>query len=1136
MSSSRPAHSAAHGAGTSAGHGADHGAPQSGQPRVSYRLVRAEQSTERVPLDAHQQAVVDHAAGPLLVLAGPGTGKTTTLVESIVDRVENRGVDPDSVLALTFSRKAAEQLREKVTARLGRTISSGLAATFHSFAYSVVRRFSPAELYAAPLRLLSAPEQDVVLRELLTKHAESVVWPESLERALNTRGFAREVNAVLSRAREKGLDGPDLQRLGEEEGLPEFIAAGRFLEAYLNNLDFHGATDYSDLIRRAVIEAGVHRDELRARFSHVFVDEYQDTDPGQVALLQELAGDGRNLTVVGDPHQSIYGFRGAEVRGILDFPTSFPKPDGSPADVIALGRTRRFGPHLLLAAQRVARRLPLPGALSEEVRHDFTDPVAEAAGVGPGKVVVRTFDTERAEAEHLADLLRRAHLEDGLDWSEMAVLVRSGRSTIPGLRRALTAAGVPVEVSSDEVPLARDPAVLPLLDAMVAVVNLDNDDPDHVDYLHPSRVEGLLMGPLGGLDVGDVRRLARRLRVREREAARAEQRTPAVSGELLRRALTEPGYLDDLDLPEPPEESEQPESPGAAESAGRGESAPEVDRARALHDLLHRARAELDADASAEEVLWTLWAGTDWPDRLRRMVENGGGGARRAHRDLDSVCALFESVARAEEQRLHLKVPDLLATLAAQQIPADTLAERGVRGSTVRLLTAHRSKGLQWKLVVVAHVQAEQWPDLRRRASLLQPDRIGTHGLVGPLTPRELLAEERRLFYVACTRARERLVVTAVRSPDDEGEQPSRFLEELGMSSIEHIVGRPQRPLSMAGLVSDLRRTLTDPQTPEPLRQAAAARLARLAEERVGHRQLVPAADPGTWWGTRAGSRSQQPLRPVDRPVPISASALESMMICPAQWFLTQEAGGVSRAHQSANIGQLVHALAQRVATGEIEAGRDDVEVLMAHVDEVWDRFEFRTPWSKRREYARIRGALAKFLAWHHDGRRRLIGVEQRFEAVVANPDGSEVKLIGYADRLEIDDDGAVVVVDLKTGRTAPTGPAVKSHRQLGLYQYAIDSGAADGLLPDPGAGAAGRSGGAELIQLGLEDDSARAKVQEQEVQAADGAAREQLRAELQAAATMLRSESFPAVAGSHCEHCAFQSICPIKGAGSVTG
>jgi superfamily I DNA/RNA helicase/RecB family exonuclease len=1076
----------------------------------TYHLVRPEVTVDVPTLDEQQQRVVDHRGGPLLVLAGPGTGKTTTLVEAIARRVQD-GARPDEILALTFSRKAAEQLRDRVTARLGRTMATSLCATFHSFAYGLVRRYAPAEIYAAPLRLLSAPEQDVVLRELLSDHPESVHWPESLHRALGTRGFAREVNAVLSRAREKGKDGTDLRALGEEHDLPEFVAAGLFLEQYLTNLDYVGATDYADLIRRATIEAAEHRDELRASYRHLFVDEYQDTDPGQVALLRQLAGDGRDLTVVGDPHQSIYGFRGAEVRGILDFPADFPRSDGRPADVVALRTTRRFGPHLLLASQRVARRLALPGSIPESAKLAFLEPVADAPGLGNGKVVVRTFDTDRAESEHLADLLRRAHLEDGVAWDDMAVLVRSGRTSIPPLRRALGAAGVPVEVASDEVPLVRDPAVLPLLDAMLAVVNLDNDDPDHVDYVHPTRAEALLLSPLGGLDAGDVRRLARALRVRAKERAHDDGTSPPPSRELVRRAVVEPAYLDGLE-------------------------GPEITRARALGDLLAGARAALDDGASAEEVLWHLWAGTAWPQRLRRSVEVGGGAARRAHRDLDSICALFEVVARAEEQRVHLGVADLLATLTAQQIPADTLAERGARGAAVRLLTAHRAKGLEWRLVVVAHVQQDAWPDLRRRTTLLQADRIGTDGLVPPVTSRELLLEERRLFYVACTRARERLVVTAVKSPEDDGEQPSRFLDELGVGDVAHVVGRPTRPLSMGGLVGELRRTLADPETPEPLRDAAARRLARLAQETVGSRPLAPQADPATWWGTRAASLSPQPVRDPDLPVPVSASVLESLMVCPTQWFLEREAGGVARAHQSANLGQLLHALAERVASGEIDAGPDDADLLMTHVDDVWDRLEFRTPWSKAREHERVRAALARFLQWHHANTRTLLATEQEFTAVVTlgaeGEEPVEVRLTGYADRVELAADGSVVVVDLKTGRSKPSDKSVVQHVQLGLYQYAVDRGAVDDLLPE---GVEARAGGAELVQLGILDDSPAAAVQTQDPQDDDGPYRGALRSELVRAVDLLRTERFPAVAGTHCRDCSFVPICPIKSAGSVT-
>lgn len=1071
-------------------------------PAPRYLLTRPSAAPVRPPeLDEQQQRVVDHPGGPLLVLAGPGTGKTTTLVEAIVDRVERRGADPSSVLALTFSRKAAEQLRDRVTARLGRTTATTLSSTFHSFAYRLVRAYAPEAGYDAPLRLLSAPEADVVMRELLTDHPESVRWPDSLRRALGTRGFVREVQAVLARARDSGLDEAGLVELGRAEGEPALVAAGLFMAQYLANLDFQSAIDYPDLIRRATREAEEHRAELRARFAHVFVDEYQDTDPGQVALLQAIAGGGRDLTVVGDPHQSIYGFRGAEVRGILEFPTTFPTVGGNPAEVVALRTTRRFGPRLLLAGQRVAAGLSLPGSIPESAQEDFRHPVAVSGEHGDGRAEVITFDTDRAEAEHLADLLRRAHLEDGVPWDEMAVLVRSGRQSIPGLRRSLGAAGVPVEVAGDDLPLIRDPAALPLLDALRAILNLDNDDPEHVDHIDAGRAESLLLGPLAGLDAGQVRRLGRALRVREKEAAHAEGRSPRQSRVLLREAVVRPGFLDGL--------------PG-----------PEAEQARAFTSLLAQAREAQLGGSTAEEVLWLLWSGTSWPARLRRGVEHGAGAARRAHRDLDAVVALFEAAARAEERKDHLGVANFLATLAAQQIPGDTLAERGVRGASVRLLTAHRAKGLEWRLVVVAHVQQDGWPDLRRRSTLLEADRIRPDGLVPPVTSRELLMEERRLFYVACTRARERLVVTAVAASEDDGEQPSRFLAELGIEA-RRMVGRPPRPLSMAGLVADLRRTVADPDEPEPLREAAARRLALLAGETVDGRQVVAQADPASWWGTRTASRSGQPVRDPAQPVPVSASVLTSLMTCPTHWFLEREAGGVARAHQSANVGQIVHALAERVGKGELEAGPDDVEMLMEHVDAVWERLEFRTPWASDREYARVRAALDRFLRWHHANRRTLLQTEARFTTVVELDDGEQVRLSGFADRLELDDDGAVVVVDLKTGKNPPSRPSVQRDLQLGLYQLAVDHGAVDDRVP------AARSGGAWLVQLGQPGDGG-AVEQAQDPQPDGGPERDGLRDQLALAASYLRTERFPAVVGPHCERCTFVAMCPAKGAQAV--
>ncbi|MER7605841.1 ATP-dependent DNA helicase [Nocardioides sp. NPDC127503] len=1068
---------------------------------VAYRLAPPSSAVGVPVLDEHQRSVVEHPGGPLLVLAGPGTGKTTTLVEAVVDRIENRGVRPDQLLALTFSRKAAEQLRDRVTARLGRTLSGAVSSTFHSFAYGLVRRYAPAELYAAPLTLLSAPEADVVLQELLADHPESVRWPERFRMAIGTRGFAREVQTVIARARERGLDPDQLVALGREEGIEEFVAAGWFLEQYLDVLGAQSAIDYPDLIMRGVIEAERHAAELRAEFACVFVDEYQDTDPSQVALLQALAGDGRDLIVVGDPDQSIYGFRGADVNGILDFPSQFLTRERRHAPVVALGTTRRFGSRLLRASRSIAAGISVRGSIPAAAYDTFRNPHPLAQD--PGRAEVLTFDTDRAETEHIADLLRRAHLEDGIDWSDMAVLVRSGRTSIPQLRRSLTAAGVPVEVAADETPLVREPAAAVLLDALGVVVDADLESDLDERYVRPDRCEELLTGPLGGLDATDVRALTRTLRARFPDVA---------AHDLVRRAVLDPSLLD-------------PEVNGEGEERVLG-------RVRRLAALLAEARAALKDGAGAEQVLWTLWDGAEWGQRLRAQVESGGAAARLAHRDLDAVVALFDTAAKIEGRQEFTSVETFLATLRAQEIPADTLADKGVRGSAVRLLTAHRSKGLEWGLVVVAHVQEGAWPDLRRRDSLLGPDRIapalpdGRHGgLLPPLTRSAMLAEERRLFYVAATRARSRLIVTAVKSPDDDGDQPSRFINELGLreDQIRHRVGRPARPLSLAGLVAELRRTAADPAQPDALREAAARRLQKLAATEVRGKRIALAADPSTWWGLRAPTYASAAVRPEDRPITLSASALEAILTCPAQWFLAREAGGAVTDSSSQGFGKVVHAIAEQLARGDLDAAT--VEDLMPFVDEVWGRLEFRTPWSAAREREAVRDVLARFLTWHRrPGARTVIGFEEQLTAKVSLPSGETVRLNGYADRLELDESGRIVVVDLKTGKYPPTAQEVKEHGQLGLYQLAVEHGAASSLAPDA------TSGGAELIQLRHPAGSG-SELPKVQVQAPEPP---EIITQLEKAVATVRAEEFVARPGKQCDRCQFVALCPAQTSGSV--
>lgn len=411
----------------------------------AYRLVRSgPQRVDPPVLDAAQQAVVDHAGGPLLVLAGPGTGKTTTLVEAAAARVE-AGVDPARILILTFSRKAAVELRDRAALRLGGA-RAPQATTFHSFCYGLVRAHQDTDLFADPLRLLSGPEQDVTVRTLLEgqRQIRSIRWPDDLRAALTTRGFADEVRAVLARARELGLGPSALDAFATRLGRPDWKAAAAFLSEYLDVLDMQGTLDYAELLHRAVLLAE-RTPSLALAYDVIYVDEYQDTDASQLRLLRALAGPAGTLVAFGDPDQSIYAFRGADINNILDFEASFP---GAAVHALTVGR--RSGANLLAATRLLTSRMPVPRLPAVAVRaHRGLEPTREG-----GRVEVFTYPTAGAELDNIADVLRRAHLEDGVPWQDMAVLVRSGGRTLPAMRRALISAGVPAETDGTDTPSA----------------------------------------------------------------------------------------------------------------------------------------------------------------------------------------------------------------------------------------------------------------------------------------------------------------------------------------------------------------------------------------------------------------------------------------------------------------------------------------------------------------------------------------------------------------------------------------------------------------------------------------------------------------------------------------------------------
>ncbi|MBO4270702.1 ATP-dependent helicase [Microbispora triticiradicis] len=1061
----------------------------------NYRLVRRGGVGRRAApvLDEHQRAVVEHESGPLLVLAGPGTGKTTTIVETVVDRVERRGVDPERVLVLTFSRKAAGELRERITARMRRTTRTPLALTFHSYAYALLRR-EAVLAGEPPPRLLTGPEQLLEIRRLLHGELEDGArhWPADMRELLKTRGFAEELRDFLSRAAERGLYGDALVRLGREHGRPDWEAAGLFSFRYQDRFDLDPvpALDYSELIREAagLLTDGEVRRRERAAYDVVLVDEYQDTDPAQEFLLRQLAGDGRDLIAVGDPDQSIYGFRGADVQGILRFPERFPARDGRDAPVVALRVCRRSGPALLEASRRVASRLPaVPGHDNRAGGHRDLIPVGDA---DPGEVRVLLADSVSQEAAVVADTLRRAHLLDGVPWSRMAVLVRSAMRQVPLLRRALVSAGVPVVVAGDELPLVQEPGVRPLITLLRVAVS-----PSALDV---ATAEELLTGPLGGTDMIGVRRLRRALRIAEHEAvaaeaAKEEAGQPALpftsrsSDELLVAALRDARELTGVE-------------PHVAAPAER------------LARLLTTARDAVRHGRGAEEALWEIWQASGLAERWSEASLAGGARGAQADRDLDAVVALFDHVARFADRLPKAGVAVFLDDLTSQEIAGDSLAESAPEGDAVRILTAHRSKGLEWDVVVVAGVQEGLWPDLRLRGSLLGTEALvefaggsalDTTQAAAAALASKLLAEERRLFYVAATRARRRLVVTAV-GGEDTDERPSRFLTELLPHGVEAAtVDDRARWLSMSALVADLRAAVCDTTKAEAVRREAAAHLARLAQAGV------PGANPGEWYALTPIS-DDRPLGWPDDIVQISPSSVENFTKCGLRWML-ETAVGAGSSNVTQSLGTVVHAIAA-MAT---EDGTDFVKRL----DDIWDQFDFGGLWFNRKQRRVAEQMVDRFVRWQKDKQRDLVAVEEAFTVRVP---GHDIQITGRVDRVERDGAGRAVIIDIKTGSGRPKDTEIDRHPQLGVYQLATTLGAFErhGLT---------QPGGASLLHLGkAAGQGADAREQAQRALADDHAPgwADDL---VKTVATGMSANVFVATVNDGCRNCAARIACPVN-------
>ena len=986
------------------------------------RLVQPQRLTDSPTLDADQRSVVDHRGGLLLVLAGPGTGKTTTLVEAMVARLSGPdSLEPHQVVGLTFSKQAAADWRDRVALRVGGTAPN--VSTFHSYAFAIVRKFPEfLHLQGGP-RLLAGYEEQTVVTEVIQAalNLGRVDFPEQLRVAALTQEFGRQLRAVMARARSIGISGDGLLTLAHSAGDATWTLAATLLKTYEAFIEDSDAFDYASLVVAATavaqhpeVTAHLHN-QIRA----VFVDEFQDTDPAQVQLLRTIVGPQCDLVVVGDPDQSIYTFRGADIRGILDFADDFATPD-RPVRTLVLRECRRFGPKLRAVADVGLRRVNYAGTSSwAELRERHREPICSGPDDAEVATEILLCAEPRVETTAVADRMRRLH-QSGAPYSSMAILVRNA-DQIASFVRACVVAGVPVDADGDELPVTANAAVAALLDALLVVENHQT--------ITAAMAESLLRSPLCGVDPADLRAMTRHIRAQERASDHTIQPTP--SADILRRLVDDASLLAQV-----PRE------------IGRDSWT----RIKQWHELLELARQTRRRGGSPQEVLWTLWAGgrSTWPQRLREQSLRGGSGGRRADRDVDAVTTLFEMAAKAghttaktcarfvEEVRQHVIG---IAPRASAQIH-----------DRVRIMTAHRAKGLEWDHVFVCGLQESLWPNTRLRGGMLSADRLTRAGLGSGLVIGELLAEERRLFYVAVTRARRRLWLTAVSSDGAaaDASRPSILLRELldpesdepriAGVSLTRMAKRSVRTLSLTDVVATLRNVLLDHSASDAAKAAAAQELVRL--QRIGgHSGAV--AHPSSWWGLSQRTESDAPVRP-DGPVKLSGSGLESLHACSLKWFLEREVAAQTPKTTALVYGTLVHTLCEHVAKATHDMSAADLDTL---VDSVWSSVEYQAPWIAAQERAGLTTALTRFMNWHRSQATlgsKVCGFEYAFDVsftITTNEGAShEVRLHGSMDRVEVTVDAEgmshITVYDFKTNATPPSGAKVRDHIQLATSRF----------------------------------------------------------------------------------------------------
>ncbi len=660
--------------------------------------------------DPEQERVLAQDAGALLVTGGSGSGKTAVLHERFA-RLLERGADPERVALVVSSRRARDDAREALLARFAGSLPELRVVTVHGLARHVVNtRFRRLD-YAEPPELLSAADQFALVQELLAEQSAQD-WP-AYGHMLGMRAFVDEVRQFLSRAQEALLTPDTIEERAATAGLTGWMELARFYREYQDVIDGRNVVDFAALLQRAAKVAG----DGEPLLDHLLVDDYQDTTFAAEAIIAGLAAP--DLVAAGDPQAHVFSFQGTTDVPILRF-------------------TERFAG---------ARHLELL------ISHRAGAPVTVEAWVAP-----------HTSEEHasIARELRRLHVEEGVAWRDLAVVVRRQGTHLGSLIRALDDAGVPRALPEGGMALTAEPASFPYVLALRWLA-----------ANHEAR-EQLIEAVL----TSDLTRLS-----------------PAAARGLMRAAQASSGTI------------------AAALEHTDGITAAEAADVIAVREVL--ASASGVADHSVLDAFRILWQ--ELPCSARLVAE----AERRweAGREIDVVVALSRAVAEAGDSN----EPSTQAFIEALDAGVHGPGYRGAEPTkldAVRVLTAHGAVGVELDTLVVAGAVEGNFPSLSRPEPMFDLETLD-RTVSRSERNRARLEDERRLFRMLLGRVRSRVVLAASQAHPNGSATASRFVDELAVTWAPIPEGPFDEPVSVREATATWRRTLADLDVPAARRLAA---------------------------------------------------------------------------------------------------------------------------------------------------------------------------------------------------------------------------------------------------------------------------------------------------------------------------